>query len=130
MVAQQRIAVFRLVVVGLTLAAFAAGANRFGVWRGECAFACLALLAAEPVLFRRSVAGAWDERDRLLHLRAIQWGTAMFWLVTTVSIWAAYAALRPSRQVPVESLALLAWLEATAYLLCNAGATLLVYRLS
>jgi hypothetical protein len=131
MVVQERYAAFRLGVTMLALAMFLLLTERMGPWRGQSAFSVLALLGLEPFLYRwRKDRVGLDERDRAMHLRAIQWGMGAFWLVFSLGIWITYMAMEPARQVPVGVLSLVAWLSATAFLLCNAAATLLVYRLS
>ncbi len=129
MVVQQRMAAFRLVVVGTAIALFAVAAARVGVWRAQLAFTVIGVLVIEPLLFR-AAGGACDERDQLLHLRATRWGTGLFWLFTTVGLWTAYALAKPLHQVPADALAMVAWLESVTFLLCSAVATLVVYRLS
>lgn len=131
MVAQQRHALFRVLVTSAALILFLGLIPRVGVWRAQSAFGVLGFLGAAPLVIGKSRARLlFDERDRQIHLKAIQIGTGIFWVLFAAGMWAAYWHFHNDRVVPVTGIALLAWLTWTAFELCNAGAMLFLYRRS
>jgi len=131
MVAQERHAWYRVVVATGALLLFLALIPRLGVWRAQSAFGVLGFLGAAPLLVGRSRAQTvHDERDRQIHLRAIQIGTAVFWVLFAIGLCSAYWHFRDDRVIPVTGIALLAWVTWTTYELCNAATLLVLYRRS
>src|SRR5258708_30871169 len=111
MVAQQRYALFRIAVAAGALLLFLALVPRMGILRGGAAFGVLGLLGIAPLFFwKRRGQVVSDERDRQIHFRAIQIGTAAFWVLFTAGLWTAYWHFQNDHVVPVTAIALLAWL--------------------
>ena len=131
MVIQQRWAVFRIAVALSALGLFLLVVPRMGLMRAQAAFGVLGFLGIAPLVFRKRAGEiAGDERDRMIHLRAIQIGTGLFWLLFAGGLWTAYFHFMNDRVVPVAAISLLAWLTWTTFELCNAAAMLFLYRRS
>ena len=126
MVVQQRLAVYRVVVAVVAIALYLVLIPRLGLMRAQAAFAVLGFLGLTPLIFR-SRGQVTDERDRAIHLRAFQIGTAMFWLVFTAGLWSIYYHFMDDRVVPLAVISLLAWMTWTTFELCNAAAVLFLY---
>jgi hypothetical protein len=129
MVAQQRYAVFNLVIAGFALVLFLVLIPIIGMWRAQAAFAFLAFSALGPYFFRKrkgQIAG--DERDQVIHLRAIQIGFGAFWLLFVGGIMSTYVYLQHQATMSVEILPLMVWLGWIAFVLCQAVALLVLYR--
>ena len=131
MVLQQRLALYRVAVAVGALLLYLALFPRMGVMRAQCAFGVLGLLGVTPLLFRGHGARIdSDERDRQIHMRALQVGTAAFWLLFAAGLWTLYYHYMNDRVVPVAIISLLAWLTWTTYELCLSAATLVLYARS
>ena len=86
-------AFYWFVLLALTAAAYVILMIFLGPIRAMGAFGLLGLAGLQPLLYRkRRQAVVWDERDTLIHYRAVLAGYSVFWLVFTLapmSIWAA-----------------------------------------
>lgn len=129
MVAQERLAAFRLAVVLFMLVVFAALVSAMGAQRAQAAFALLALMAIEPFLFSKRRAGPWDERDRALHLRSLQISVGIVGLVLTAALWTTYGLYQHAGTISVQLLPWAAWLGWIAFLFIQSVTILVLYRL-
>jgi hypothetical protein len=129
MVAQQRLAAFRLGVVLFILVVFAALLPAMGPQRAQAAFSLMVLIAAEPFLFSKRRAGPWDERDRALHLRSLQISIGIVGLLLTAALWTTYGLYQHAGTISVQLLPWAAWLGWIAFLFIQSVTILVLYRL-
>jgi hypothetical protein len=88
-------------------------------------FALLAVLAIGPILFlprKGQVTG--DERDRAIHLRAIQITFGVFWLVFVGALNALYFMGAHTPDLLIQ----LVWFGAIAMVGCQSITVLILYR--
>ena len=127
MVAQERLAAFRLSLLFIVLAVFAALIPSIGPSRAQGAFGLLALLAIEPFVFRSKRAGHWDERDRAIHLRSLQISSALVGILATAALWITYYAHQHTGTMSVNLLPWAAWWGWVAFLLLQSATVLALY---
>jgi len=130
MVAQERLATFRLAVALLTLALFAALVPCVGAGRAQGAFGLLAVLAIEPFVFGPKRVGGWDERDRAIHLRSLQISSTLVALLATAALWITYYAHQQAGTISVALLPWAAWSGWIVFLLLQSMSVLVLYRRS
>lgn len=121
----QKSALFELSIALLTIVAYAVLALRVGPLAATAAFSITALIALEPILFRRP----WiDERDRLLIRRAgVTAGMASYLVVVVacMGVWAARFRA-PDPRIDVAVLPGIVMIAAVTLLLVRATTLLLL----
>ena len=131
MSAKQRLAVFNLIVAVVALAAFAALTPVLGVWRAQAGLVVLFLTSVGVVVHRvRAGRAACDERDRAIHMRSIQVGFGLVWLLIVAGVMAACTAYGFDGSVPSRVLTLGLYLTAAAFVVGQSAAILVLYRLA
>ncbi len=129
MSAKQQLAVFNLAVAVAALAAFGGLTPVLGVWRAQGAFGLLTLTAVGVLAYRwRAGRVVCDERDRYIHLRSIQVGFALVWLLVVGGVMGACSAYGFDGSVPSRLLTLGLYLTWAAFTLGQSSALLVLYR--
>ena len=129
MSAKQRLAVFNLSVAAAALAAFAGLIPVLGVWRAQGALGLLGLTGVGVIAYRLWVGRTiCDERDQLIHLRSLQVGFGLVWLIVVAGIMSACSAYGFDGSVPSRLLTLGLFLTAAAFVLGQSAALLVLYR--
>jgi len=128
MVQQQRYAVFTLCVGLAALVFFLALLPRIGWMRAQGAFSILAVWGAAPFLFRRRSI-VYDERLRLIHLRALQIAGAILWLLFVSGMMCIYYHYRGEGPVNVEIFPLIVYIGCAALLCVPSIMLLILHRL-
>ena len=127
MVLQQRQAWFHLVVSGTSLILFLGLLPLVGMAGAQAAFAVLAVTWVAPFLFRKRGA-AEDERDRMIHLKSMQFTFGVLWLLMIGGVWGLYYTYEAAGAVPTAYLPVIGWMMWIVFLLCQSGAQLVLYR--
>jgi peptidoglycan/LPS O-acetylase OafA/YrhL len=131
MVAQQRHALFNLSVALAALIFFVALIPLLGVLRAQGGFCLLGISALAPLFWRsRKGKTSFDERDRLIFLRATQIAFAIFWLLFVGGVLAAYYSFRNRNALPINLLPLVIWLGWSILLITHSTALLVLYQKS
>lgn len=131
MLFQQRHAVFNLVIAFVACAIFLALIPFFGAIRAQAAFALLAILAIEPMLFRKRPGQVnFDERDRQIFLRATQLTFMVFWILLVAGVMSGYFVMKSRGTINVELLPLAVWLGMVALLVTHSTILLILYKKS
>jgi hypothetical protein len=131
MVAQQRYALFNLVIAFTALALFLALIPRFGPVRAQVAFGLLGITGFGPLfMWKRKGQIVSDERDQTIARSAIQITFAILWVLFIAGGWGTYYIYRNHDAIPASLLPLGMWLAWILLLLSHSTTTLVLYRKS
>ena len=131
MVAQERHALFNLIIALSALLIFATLIPILGPTKAQGAFGILGISGFGPLfLMRRRGKVIADERDQIINLRAMQASFAIFWVLFVAGMMATYYIFQNRSTISIAILPLVLWLGWATLLICHSSILLLLYRRS
>lgn len=130
MSAQQKLAWFNLSIAVATALAYLALWPALGPWRAMGAFGLLGLAGFGFLFYYRGKSQGHvvaDERDQLINIKSYAFAKSIVWVALIIGFLVALNSYGEKGAVPVQVLALFAWLTFCGFLLVQSLATLILY---
>ena len=127
MSAQQKLAWFNLSIAAV---AYLALWPMLGPWRAMGAFGLLGLAGFGYLFYhwgKNQGRVLCDERDQLINIKAYAFAKSVVWVALVAGFLLALRSYGENGDVPVQVLALVAWLAFCGFLLVQSLATLILY---
>jgi hypothetical protein len=130
MSAQQKLAWFNLSIAVATAITYLALWPVLGPWRAMGAFGLLGLAGFGFLFYyggKNEGQILADERDQLINIKAYAFAKSVVWIALIVGFLLALNSYGENGAVPIQVLALVAWLAFCGFLLVQSLATLILY---